>query len=329
MRFNPVGYQRFLQAHTWKASFSGAEANVAMALSNFGLSSFMVSKVPANDIGQCAVNAMRQYGVDTSFVSRGGGRLGVYFLEKGASQRPPKIIYDRAASAFSEAKKEDFDWKAALTGASLFHFTGITPAVGDGIPEIVEEALREAKRQNVTVSCDLNYRKTLWKKERAQEVMEKLMQYVDVFISNMADASELFGIAPEGCTIEDALSNEEGPVSVSRQLVERFPFRTVALTLRKSISSDVNILGGMLYDGERAFFSPRYTINMIDRVGGGDAFAAGVIYALVTGMKGEKVIDFAVASSCIKHTIENDFNIASAEEVLSLAAGNTTGRVVR
>ncbi len=331
LRFNPTGYERLLQAADWKASYSGAEANVAVSLANFGLEVFLVTKVPSHDIGQCAVNSLRHYGVHMSRAVRGGNRLGIYFIEKGASQRPSKVIYDRADSSFANSKPEDYDWDSIFENAGWFHFTGITPAVGGDLPEICLAACKAAKERGITVSCDLNFRRKLWDSEQARDTMLKLMPYVNVFISNMSDVCEIFGISPETCDIETAILNKEGPLSVSRQLVEKFGFDKVALTLRKSISADVNDWGGMLYDGKRmeGTFSPRYSIQMIDRVGGGDAFGAGIIYSLISGMPEQEGINFAVASSCLKHTIEYDFNLASVEEVKALAAGNGNGRVQR
>ncbi|QTQ13595.1 sugar kinase [Treponema parvum] len=331
LRFNPTGYERLLQASNWKASYSGAEANVAVSLANFDQEVFLVTKVPSHDIGQCAVNWLRHYGVHMSKCARGGDRLGIYFIEKGASQRPSKVIYDRKDSAFSLSKPEDYDWNEILSNAGWFHFTGITPAVGGSLPEICLEACKTAKKLGLTISCDLNFRRKLWSAEQAQKTMLLLLPYVDVFISNMSDVCEIFGILPETCDIETAILNREGPTSVSRQLVEKFGFGKVALTLRKSISADINDWGGMIYDGEKkeGTFSPRYSITMIDRVGGGDAFSAGIIYSLITGMPVQEGIDFAVASSCLKHTIENDFNLASVDEVKSLSAGNSSGRVQR
>lgn len=331
LRFNPTGYERLLQASDWKASYSGAEANVAVSLANFGLDVFLITKVPSHDIGQCAVNWLRHYGVHMSKAARGGDRLGIYFIEKGASQRPSKVIYDRKDSAFSLSEPKDYDWDDIFDKAGWFHFTGISPAVGGNLPAICLEACRVAKSKGVKISCDLNFRRKLWDTESARKTMLELMPYVDVFISNMSDVCELFGIVPECCDIETAILNKEGPMSVSRQLVEKFGFDKVALTLRKSISADVNDWGGMLYDSKskEGTFSPRYSIQMIDRVGGGDAFGAGIIYSLITGMSAQEGIDFAVASSCLKHTIENDFNLASVEEVKSLMKGNGSGRVQR
>ena len=242
-----------------------------------------------------------------------------------------KVICNCKDSAFSLSEPKDYDWDDIFDKAGWFHFTGISPAVGGNLPAICLEACRVAKSKGVKISCDLNFRRKLWDTEAARKTMLELMPYVDVFISNMSDVCELFGIVPECCDIETAILNKEGPMSVSRQLVEKFGFDKVALTLRKSISADVNDWGGMLYDSKskEGTFSPRYSIQMIDRVGGGDAFGAGIIYSLITGMSAQEGIDFAVASSCLKHTIENDFNLASVEEVKSLMKGNGSGRVQR
>ena len=331
MRLNPEGYLRFVQANKWEVTYAGAEASVAVSLANYGMDAAFVTKLPAHEIGQCAVNELRRYGVDTSEIVRGGNRLGVYYCEKGASQRPSKVIYDRAHSAIAEASQEDFDWEKIFCGASWFHWTGITPALGGHLPAITLEACRAAREQGVTISCDLNYRKKLWTREQAGETMAKLVPFVDVCIANEEDAKDVFGIEAEGTDIEGGKLNHDGYISVARQLAERFGCKKVAFTLRTSLSASDNDWAGMLYDaaGDKAFFSPSYHMHIVDRVGGGDSFGGGLIYALMNGYDDQAAIDFAVAASCLKHSIEHDFNLMNVAEVTSLANGNASGRVQR
>ena len=329
MRLNPSGYLRFLHAENFEASYAGGEANVAVSLANFGMNAAFVSKVPTHEIGQCAVNALRHYGVDTENMVRGGARLGLYFVEKGASQRASKVIYDRAGSAIACATKADFDWDAIFEGADWFHWTGITPALGGELPEICLEACKAAKAKGVKISCDLNFRKKLWTSQQANEVMSKLMPYVDVCIANEEDAKDVFGIEAENTDINSGKIDHTGYISVAKQLQQRFGCEKVAITLRGSITASDNNWAAMLYDGQQAYFSPTYTVHIVDRVGGGDSFGAGLIYALLQGKAMQDAVNFAVAASCLKHTIEHDFNLVSVAEVEALAAGNASGRVQR
>ena len=329
MRLNPEGYLRFVQADAFEATYAGGEANVAVSLANYGMDAAFVTKVPAHEIGQCAVNELRRYGVDTSAMVRGGERLGLYFVEKGASQRASKVIYDRAGSAIAKASPSDFDWKAIFNGADWFHFTGITPALGGELPAICLEACKEAKAQGRTISCDLNYRKKLWTNEEANKVMSELMPYVDVCIANEEDAKDVFGIAAADTDLTTGKLSHEGYVDVARQLAERFGFKKVAITLRGSISASDNDWAGMLYSDGKASFSPQYHVRIVDRVGGGDSFGGGLIYSLLSGYSDQDAINFAVAASCLKHSIEHDFNLMSVSEVKSLADGNASGRVQR
>ena len=329
MRLNPEGYCRFVQADKFEASYAGGEANVAVSLSNYGMDAAFVSKVPSHEIGQCAVNELRHYGVDTRMMVRGGDRLGLYFVEKGASQRASKVIYDRAGSAISKAMATDFDWNKIFDGADWFHFTGITPALGGELPEICLEACKAAKALGVKISCDLNYRKKLWSNEKANEVMSTLMPYVDVCIANEEDAKDVFGIEAEDTDLNAGKVNHEGYISVARQLAERFGFEKVAITLRGSISASDNEWAAMLYSDGKAYFSPKYNVRIVDRVGGGDSFGAGLIYSLLSDYDEQKAINFAVAASCLKHSIEHDFNLVSVAEVEALAGGNASGRVQR
>ena len=329
MRLNPEGYLRFVQAGKFEASYAGGEANVAVSLANYGMDAAFVSKVPKHEIGQCAVNALRQFGVDTSLMVRGGDRLGLYYVEKGASQRASKVIYDRAGSAIAKATAADFDWEKIFEGADWFHFTGITPALGGEMPAVCLEACKAARKLGVKVSCDLNYRKKLWTNKEAEEVMSQLMPYVNVCIANEEDAKDVFGIEAEGTDLYAGKVNHDGYISVARQLTEKFGFDKVAITLRESISASDNGWAAMLYSDGKAYFSPKYNVRIVDRVGGGDSFGGGLIYSLLSDFDDQKAINFAVAASCLKHTIEHDFNLVSVAEVEALAGGNASGRVQR
>ena len=331
MRLNPEGYLRFVQADKFEATYAGGEANVAVSLANYGLDAAFVTKLPDNPLGAAARNEVRRFGVDTSSIVWGGLRLGLYFVEKGASQRGSKVVYDRAGSSIALAKRGDFDWKRIFKGASWFHFTGITPALGGECPAICLDALKYCKQHRITVSCDLNYRGKLWTKAEAGKCMAKLVPYVDVLIANEADAADVFGIVGKGSDVESGKLNKEGYVSVAEQLVKRFGCKTVAITLRTSLSAFDNKWAGMIYDAKtkKAFFSKEYALHIVDRVGGGDSFGGGLIYALATGRKPQAAIDFAVAASALKHSIEHDFNHVTVAEVETLAGGNGTGRVQR
>lgn len=329
LRLAPKGYDRFVQADSYGASYGGGEANVAVSLANYGIEAGFVTRLPSHEIGQAAVNALRRFGVDTSGIVRGGGRIGVYFLEKGASQRPSKVIYDRAHSAIAEALPSDFDWNELFMGADWFHFTGITPAISDSAAQICFDACKAAKEKGMTVSCDLNYRNKLWSREKAGKVMGKLCEYVDVCISNEEDANDVFGIRSEGTSVTAGELNKEGYKEVAEKLTERFGFQKTAITLRTSISANDNKWAAMLYENGTCHFSREYLMHIVDRVGGGDSFGAGLIYACLKGYNPEEAINFAVAASCLKHSIEGDFNLVSAEEVKKLAGGDASGRVQR
>lgn len=329
MRLNPEGYLRFVQADKFEATYAGGEANVAVSLANYGMDAAFVTKLPAHEIGQCAINELRRFGVNTNMIVRGGERIGIYFVEKGASQRASKVIYDRAGSAIAKAVVADFDWDAIFDGADWFHFTGITPALGGELPAICLAACKAAKEKGITVSCDLNYRGKLWTREEAGRVMSELMPYVDVCIANEEDAKDVFGISAENTDLNAGKVNHNGYISVARQLTERFSFKKVAITLRSSISASNNDWAGMLYSEGRANFSPIYHVHIVDRVGGGDSFGGGLIYSLLSGYDDQKAINFAVAASCLKHSIEHDYNLMSVAEVEALAKGNASGRVQR
>lgn len=329
LRLQPENNLRFVQSERLESTFGGAEANVAVSLANYGVDVAFVTKLPTHEIGQAAVNSLRKFGVDTSKIVRGGERVGIYYCEKGASQRPSKVIYDRAHSAIATAKKADFDWNAVLDGATWFHFTGITPALSDEMAEICLEALKEAKKRNVTVSCDLNFRKKLWSKEKAGKVMGELCHYVDYCIANEEDAKDVFGIEADGTDITSGKLNHEGYVSVAKKLTDRFGFKGVAITLRESLSANDNNWSAMLYTGGEAVFSKKYAMHIVDRVGGGDSFGGGLIYSLMNGFDAKRTIEFAVAASCLKHSISGDYNLVSVSEVETLAGGDASGRVQR
>ena len=329
LRLAPEGYYRFIQAGSYDAAYGGGEANVAASLANFGMDAAFVTKLPKHEIGQAAVNYLRRFGVDTSKIVRGGDRVGIYFLEKGASQRPSKVIYDRAGSAIATAAPDDFDWDRILEGARWFHFTGITPALSDSAAAITLEAARTAKARGLTVSCDLNYRKNLWSREKAGEVMAGLMPFVDVCIANEEDAADVFGIHAKDAGLTGGGVSHEAYKAVAKILAERFGFKQTAITLRESISASDNNWAAMLYDGADWYFSRKYAVHIVDRVGGGDSFGAGLIYASLKGMEPQEAVEFAAAASCLKHSIEGDFNQVSVEEVQKLAGGDASGRVLR
>ncbi len=329
LRLAPENYLRFVQSKKFEATFGGAEANVAVSLANYGLDVAFVSKLPDHEIGQMAVNSLREFGVDISKIVRGGDRVGIYYCEKGASQRPSKVIYDRANSSIAAAEKTDFDWEKIFDGVTWFHFTGITPALSDNVTEITLEALKEAKKRNITVSCDLNFRKKLWSKEKAGKVMGELCKYVDYCIANEEDAKDVFGIEADNTDIYGGKLDRDGYISVAKKLTERFGFKGVAITLRESLSANDNNWSGMLYTGDKAYFSKKYAMHIVDRVGGGDSFGGGLIYSLSNGYEPQAAIEFAIAASCLKHSIEGDYNMVSKKEVETLAGGDASGRVQR
>ena len=329
LRLAPNGYYRFFQNDQMQATFGGGEANVAVSLANYGEDVAYVTKLPEHAIGEAAVVSLRSFNVNTDYIVRGGNRVGIYFLEKGASQRGSVCIYDRAHSSIQEAKKEDFDWDKIFEGAEWFHFTGITPALSANVVEICLDACEHAKKKGVKISCDLNYRGKLWTRDEAREAMTKLCKYVDVCISNEEDAKDVFGIEAENTDITGGKLNKEGYKSVAKQLADKFGFEKVAITLRTSISASDNDWAGMLYDGKDYYFSKEYHLRIVDRVGGGDSFGGGLIYAILHGYDSQKIINFAVAASALKHSIEGDFNRVTLKEVEKLASGDASGRVQR
>ena len=329
LRLAPGGYNRFLQNGSFEATFGGAEANVAVSLAAFGQPASFVTRLPDNAIAAAAVRELRGFGVDTSAVVFGGGRMGIYFLEKGAGERGSVCIYDRAYSAISEADVSHFDWDSIFDGADWFHFTGITPALGGNLPQICENACIAAKRRGMTVSCDLNYRGKLWSREKAGETMDRLCRYVDVLFANEADARDVFGITAGSSDVTAGILDKDGYISVASQLMTRFGCQKVAITLRTSLSASDNLWQGMLFDGNQACFSREHSVRIVDRVGGGDSFAAGLIYALRQNTDAQAAVEFAAAASALAHTIEGDYNRVTVDEVLRLTAGDASGRVRR
>ena len=312
LRLNPAGYGRFLQAESFDATYAGADANVAVALAGFGIEAAYVSKVPEHEIGQAAINALRRFGVSTEHVLRGGERLGVYFLEKGASQRGGKVIYDRAGSAIATASRTEFDWKCIFDGADWFHLTGITPALSPELAEAALDAVKCAKEMGLTVSMDLNYRAKLWSREAAAEVLARLLPYVDY--------------------CKDPLWYEDGERDVSTlvgRMMRDFSLRGVIVTEREAHSASDHSWSATYYTEGKSYSSRTYEMHVVDRVGGGDAFSAGWIYALLNGYDPQAAVEFATAAGCLKHSIEGDFNLVSVDEVKSLAEGSATGRVQR
>ena len=329
LRLSPVGNDRFIQSETLRVIPGGGEANVAVSLANYGHDAYFMSKVPKHEIGQMAVNALRRYGVDTSFVARGGDRVGLYYAETGASMRPSKVVYDRAHSAIAEAKPEDFDFDAIMEGAQWFHWSGITPAISDNAAELTRLACEAAKRHGVTVSVDLNFRKKLWTSEKAISVMRPLMKYVDVCIGNEEDAQLCLGFKPNA-DVEGGQTDASGYHKIFEQMKQEFGFKYVVSTLRESFSATHNGWKALIYNGEEFYESRRYDIMpIIDRVGGGDSFSGGLIHGLLTKPTQGEALEFAVAASALKHTINGDFNLVTVDEVEALAAGNANGRVQR
>ena len=329
LRLSPPNYKRFIQADSFDVTYGGGEANVAVSLANFGLDAYYVTKLPNNPLGDAALSYLRQFGVKTDYIIRGGDRLGIYFLEIGAAQRPSKVVYDRANSSIAKAKVGDFNWDKIFKDAIWFHFTGITPALSDSASELTLEAVKKAKEMDVKVSCDLNYRGKLWSQEKANKVMTQLMDYVDVALGNEEDAEKIFGIKAPKSDVTSGKLSEEGYRFVAKELIKRFNFNLVAITLRESYSASDNGWSALIYDGKDFYTSTKYKIHIVDRVGGGDAFAGGLIYSLINGKETKEALEFAVAAACLKHTIPGDFNMVDADEVRSLQKGNVSGRVQR
>ncbi len=328
-RLCPPGYKKVIQATGFDLTFAGGEANVAVSLANYGLSPSFVSKLPDNDMGLLVKKTLKSYDVNVDDVVIGGERLGMYYVEKGASQRPSKVIYDRKYSAISMAETKDFNWDHILKDAEWFHVTGITPALSDECVDITREALKHCKEKGITVSCDLNYRKNLWSQEKAQSVMSEFMAYVDVCIANEEDAEKVLGISAKDTDITAGEINHDGYIEVAKEIQEKYGCKKVAITLRESYSASVNGWSAMLFTDNQAYFSTKYDIQLVDRVGGGDSFVGGLLYALLRIDDPKEQIEFAVAASCLKHTIEGDFNQVSISDVQTLMEGDGSGRVQR
>lgn len=329
LRLAPEGYLRFEQADKFEASFGGGEANVAVSCAHFGHNCHFVSKLPHNSIAESAIRTLRQEGVKTEFIKRGGDRIGIYYLEKGASQRPSQVIYDRANSAIACANLDDFDFDEIFDGQDWFHITGITVALSSTLKELSLNAVKKAKEKGLKVSCDLNYRKKLWSQEEAQSTMSLLMPYVDVLIANEEDAENVFGIKARDTEVSLGHMNENAYVDVAKQIQNHFHIQDIAITLRTSKSANENIWSAMLYNLDKAYFAQSYNLHVIDRVGGGDSFAAGLIHAYSKKLDPQSIVNFATAASALKHSIIGDFNHVSEKEVMTLMSGDGTGRVVR
>lgn len=319
MRLNPLNKERFIQADNFAISYSGAEANVCASLANYFEDSsqiYFVSKVPANELGKSSIKTLRSQNINTEYVVQGGQRLGLYFLEEGASQRPSKVIYDRKNSSFAESSVTDYNWDIIFEDCSWFHFSGITPALSENLAEICKIACKKAKEKNIKISCDLNYRKKLWTTEKANSVMSELFEFVDVCIANEEDVQNVFGL--QG-------SYEE----LAQKIIQRFSCKLVAFTLRESFSADKNIWSSLLFSKTESFKSEKYEIQIVDRVGAGDSFSGALIYALLNDYSNQNSLEFATAASCLKHSIHGDFNQVTVDEVLSLMKGNANGRIQR
>ncbi len=329
LRLSTPGFNRFVQSDSFDVNYGGGEANVAVSLANYGHKACFVSKVPLHEIGQAALNSLRRFGVCTDHMARGGNRLGVYYLETGSAMRGSKVIYDRAGSSMAEAKPEDFDFEAIFRDAEWFHWSGITPAISDSSAACLRQACMTAKEYGVTISCDLNFRKKLWTPEKAQSIMKPLMQYVDVCIGNEEDAERCLGFRPEA-DVEKGNTNAEGYKGIFCSMAQEFGFRYVISTLRESFSATHNGWKALMYDGQDFYESRRYDIDhIVDRVGGGDSFSAGIIHGLTTGLTPQQTLDFAVAASALKHTLPGDVNLVSKEEVDALMKSSGNGRVER
>ena len=333
LRLATPDHQRFSQANSFNASFGGGEANVAVSLANFGLQTEFVTSLPKNDLGQAVLMELKKYGVGTNYINYGGERLGIYFLETGSVSRPSKVIYDRAHSSIAEIKKGMINWDVAFQDASWFHWTGITPAISEGAALVCKEAVEVAKKKDITVSCDLNFRKNLWKwGKTASEVMPDLVKSCDIILGNEEDAEKVFGIKPDETDVSSGHVSASKYQAVCLKLKQRFPeAKKIIITLRGSINADHNTWSGVLYNGEKFLEAPEYQItHIVDRVGGGDSFMAGIIYGILNYPEDDqKTLNFAVAASCLKHTIPGDFNLVSVPEVEQLMKGDGSGRVMR
>ena len=329
VRLSPPGYQRFIQCNQFDINYTGAEANVCVSLSMMGIPTDFVTRLPDNDIARTGLATMRKFGVGVDHVVFGGERMGVFYLEKGASQRPSKVIYDRKFTSIAQAGIQDFDWEAIFEGAERLHITGITPALSDTMPQVFQYAVKEAKKRGVLVSCDLNYRKNMWTEAQAKACMEQVLPDIDLVIANEEDAEKVLDIRAAGTDVVAGKLNRDGYVDVARQICDKYGVPEVAITLRRSISASDNEWGALLYTGGQPYFSRTYAIHIVDRVGGGDSFAAGLLYGKMKGFDPQKTVEYAAAASCLKHSIELDFNLSTVEEVTKLMEGDGSGRVQR
>ncbi len=329
LRLSPIGFNRFVQADTFDINYGGSEANVAVSLVNYGIPVEFITKLPDNEIGQSALNNLRQYGVGTKYIQKEGERLGIYFFEKGSSQRPSKVIYDRKNSAISKSKLVDFNWEEIFKNVTWFHFSGITPALSKEMAKITIEACKQAKKLGLTISCDLNYRSKLWSQNDAYNVMSKIIKYVDVCIANEEDIEKIFGIVAKNTNVSIGKIDYSSYESVAKKFHEKYGCNIIACTLRTSLSASDNKWASVLFDGDKFYHSKEYLIHIVDRVGGGDSFSAGLIYGFINNIPLDKTLEFATAASCLKHSIEGDCNLVTVEEVNSLVDGNKSGRVLR
>lgn len=329
LRLNPEGYLKFIQADRFVTNYTGAEGNVVTALAYMGAKAELVTKLPENDIAECAIANLNRFRVGTEHIARGGERIGIFFAEKGASQRPSKIVYDRKGSSFATSSKQDYDWDEIFYDAGFFHFTGITPALGGELPEICLEACQKAKKKGITVSCDLNYRKNLWTHRAAEKTMKGLLEYVDVLIANEEDSADVLGIRAAHSDVTNGELDEVGYIEVAQKISSEYNIPNVAITLRKSISASDNDWSALLFSGGYPYFSREYHVHLVDRVGGGDSFAAGLIYGIGHGFTPRDTIEFAAAASCLKQTIELDVNLSKPEDIMKLMNGDGSGRVQR
>lgn len=331
LRLASPGYTRLFQKDSLDVTFCGGEANVAVSLSNYGIDSEFLTVVPDNEIGRASLKSLQYFGVDVSKSFYKDGRMGTYYLEKGASQRPSKVIYDRKYSSISLTNVNDYNWDEIFKDITWFHWTGINPALSSNMIEICEQACRKAKEKGIIVSCDLNYRKNLWSSEEARQVMQNLVKYVDVCVANEEDADMVLGIKPSNNNVKDGMLNKQGYIDVAKEISNKYGCKYVAITLRESYSASLNGWSGMLYDAKNnnVSYSKKYDIQTIDRVGGGDSFTAGIIYGLINKKSIQETIEFATATSCLKQTIEGDFNRVGVNEVESLIKNGGSGRVIR
>jgi 2-dehydro-3-deoxygluconokinase len=329
LRLNPEGYLRFIQAERFEVNYTGAEANVCVSLSRLGIPTEFVTKLPNNDIADAGISVLRKYNVGTSHIVLGGERMGVFYAEKGASQRASSIVYDRSHTSIATCRFSDFDWDGIFDGATHFHITGITPALSTTMPEVCIKACKKAKEKGLTISCDLNYRKKLWTEQQAKSCMTQILPFVDILVANEEDADKVLGIRAKGSDVLQGKLDHDGYVDVAQQIHKVYGTPMVAITLRKSISASDNEWSAMLFTDGKPFFSRNYLIHLVDRIGGGDSFSAGLLYGVMNNYASQDIIEFATAASCLKQSMEMDFNLATVQEVQNLVKGDGSGRVQR